>query len=45
MNINCGFYSYANAPGLYDCIIGVTGTLDSMHPECVKIIIEKYKIN
>lgn len=38
INLSCGFYSYASAPFEYKLILGVTGTLETMHPESVKII-------
>jgi len=40
--LGCGFYSYAEAPKKYNHILGVTGTLRSLHPESIKIIWKNY---
>ena len=46
ININCGYYSYAEIPNLYTYILGVSGTLKCLSTkEKNKIIIEKYEIN
>eukprot|EP00808_Paulinella_micropora_P010728 g29972.t1 len=41
--VNCGAYSYAKIPESFDCILGVTGTLDCM-TDYESQIISNYKI-
>jgi hypothetical protein len=43
LSISCGAFSYAKIPERFDCILGVTGTLDCMS-EYEKTIIKHYGI-
>ena len=40
INIYCGYYSYAEVPKKenYNAVLGVTGTLESLHEESLKIV-------
>lgn len=44
IQLNSGFFSYAEMPKLFDKVIGVTGTLDTLCPEQIKVIKEDYQI-
>lgn len=38
INLKCGYYSYADAPKKYLKILGVTGTLETLHEDSLRII-------
>ncbi len=44
MNINCGCFSYSEIPKLYTRTLGVTGTLDTLTPQELKLLAD-YSIN
>jgi hypothetical protein len=44
LNINCGQFSYSEMPKEYDCILGVTGTLETLCQFEKKVKDEEYKI-
>jgi hypothetical protein len=46
INIKCGFLSYAESPKpkYYSRILGVTGTLASLHPQMISTL-KEYNIN
>jgi energy-coupling factor transporter ATP-binding protein EcfA2 len=44
LSIQCGHYSYAEIPKLFNCILGVTGTLKSLNPKQKEVIEQSYNI-
>ncbi len=42
--VNCGSFSYAEVPKLYDCVIGATGTLETLSKEQQHILQDVYGV-
>lgn len=45
LQISCGMFSYAHIPSLFDTLLGVTGTLETLSSAQRRIIVEDYNLH